>query len=320
MSDSSLLRDTVEEYIALRRRLGTRFHDGARSLRAFVAFTDRERAVRVTTDVALRWAIGTGGSALVSAGARLRLIRGFAQWRRATDPETEVPPDDLLPVRYRRRPPYLYTDAEIGRLLQAARQLPSPRGLSGLTYYTLFGLLVVTGMRISEVVSLQMADVDFAGAVLTIRRTKFGKSRLVPLDASAVAALARYARTRDQCVPQRFTCAFFVLERGAPITAWRARDIFVRLSGQIGLRMPVRGHRYGHGPRLHDLRHRFAVRTLIDWYRGGANVESRLPALATYLGHVHVNETYWYLEAVPELLDLATQRLRDRHDGRAEVN
>jgi integrase len=306
----------VEDYIALRQRLGTKFLEGARLLRAFAAFADAEGAVRVATDVALRWACGARATALVSAGPRLRVVRAFAQWRRATDPVTEVPPADLLPVRYRRRPPYLYTDSDLGRLLQAARDLPSAGGLDGLTYGTLFGLLIVTGMRISEAVALERLDVDIPAAVLTIRRTKFGKSRLVPLEASAVDALSRYAMRRDQCVPQRRADAFFVSETGVAMTAWKARHVFVRLSAQIGLRPPVHGHRYGHGPRLHDLRHRFAVRTLIDWYRAGENVEARLPYLATYLGHVHANETYWYLEAVPELLQLVTERLRDRRNSR----
>lgn len=238
MSAMRVLRTAVEEYIALRQQLGTRFRDGARALRAFVIFAEGEGAVRVTTDVALRWAIGPGATALISAGARLRLVSAFAQWRRATDPVTEVPPADLLPVRYRRHPPYLYTDADLGRLLQAAREIPSFGGLDGLTYSTLFGLLVVTGMRISEAVSLERADVDVPAAVLTIRRTKFGKSRVVPLDASAVDALSHYATRRDQCVPQRRTCVVFVSETGAAMTAWKARDTFVRLSGQIGLRPP----------------------------------------------------------------------------------
>lgn len=317
MSAGSVLRTAVEDYIALRQRLGTMFLEGARILRAFAAFAESEGVGHVTTEVALRWASGAGTTALASAGPRLRLVRAFAQWRHATDPETEVPPSDLLPVRYRRRPPYLYTDGELARLLQAARDFPSADRLDGLTYCTLFGLLIVTGLRISEAVSLERTDVDCAAAVLTIRRTKFGKSRLVPLDPSAVDALSQYAARRDQCLPQRRTCVFFVSETGVAMTAWKARHVFVRLSAQIGLRPPVHGHRYGHGPRLHDLRHRFAVRTLIDWYRAGENVEARLPSLATYLGHLHANETYWYLEAVPELLQLATDRLRDRADSRA---
>ena len=307
----SELRRAIEEYLALRRSLGYTLRDVASGLRAFVAFAEHEAASRVTIDLALRWATQTAATELATAGTRLRMVRGFAHRRRATDPHTEVPPPDLLPARYRRKSPHLYTDVQISQLLRAARRLPSPLGLRGLTYFTLFGLLVVTGLRISEAVALEVADVSLDDAILTIRRTKFGKSRLVPLHPSTVEALSAYARTRDHLVPRRTTGAFFISEKSTPITHETARYTFARLSGQIGLRAPVRGHRYGHGPRLHDMRHRFAARTLVDWYRAGVNVEQRLPYLATYLGHVHVNETYWYLEAVPELLELATQRLLD---------
>jgi integrase len=307
----SALRAAIEEYLALRRSLGYTLGDVASGLRAFAAFAEHEGAFRVTIDLALRWATQARGTELATAGRRLQWVRGFARWRRATDPQTDVPPADLLPARYHRKPPYLYSDEEIGRLLRAIRHLPSPVGLRGLTYFTLVGLLVVSGLRIAEGVALDHADVNLDDAILTIRRTKFGKSRLVPLHASTIRVLAGYARTRDRLVPRRLTDAFFVSERGSRITHETARYAFARVSGQIGLRAPVRGHRYGHGPRLHDLRHRFAARTLVDWYRAGVNVEQRLPYLATYLGHVHVNETYWYLEAMPELLELATQRLED---------
>jgi integrase len=307
----SALRAAIERYLALRQRLGYTLRDVASGLRAFAAFAEHEGACRVTTDLALRWATRSTGREAATVGTRLQMVRGFARWRSATDPHTDVPPPGLLPTRYHRKPPYLYTDEQIGQLLHATRHLRSPTGLRGLTYATLFGLLVATGLRIAEAVGLDEVDVNLADAILTIRRTKFGKSRLVPLHASTVAALTAYARTRNRLMRRRLTDAFFVSERGGRISHETARYTFARVSGQIGLRAPVRGHHYGHGPRLHDLRHRFAACTLVDWYRAGVNVEQRLPYLATYLGHVHVNDTYWYLEAVPELLALATQRLVD---------
>jgi integrase/recombinase XerD len=310
----SALRAAIERYLALRRRLGYTLRDVASGLRAFAAFAESEGACRVTTDLALRWATRSTCRDVATVGTRLQMVRGFARWRSATDPHTEVPPANLVPTRYQRKPPYVYRDEQIAQLLRAAAHLPSPAGLRGLTYVTLFGLLVATGLRIAEVVGLDEADVNLEDGILTLRRTKFGKSRLVPVHPSTVAALAAYARTRDRLVPRRLTDAFFVSERGARITHETARYTFARVSGQIGLRAPVHGHHYGHGPRLHDLRHRFAACTLVDWYRAGVNVEQRLPYLATYLGHVHVNDTYWYLEAVPELLELATQRLLD--DGK----
>jgi len=303
------LRGAVEEYLALRQRLGAKLRGVDSRLRTFAAFAEHERAAHVTVDLALRWAQQSTGNELATVAARLQMVRGFARWRRVTDPRTEVPPKDLLPARYHRKRPYLYSDEEVGTLLQAARHLPSSVGLRGLTYSTLFGLLVVTGMRVSEAVALDREDVNLHDGILAIRRTKFHKSRLVPVHASTREVLRDYAAKRDRALPRRTTAAFFVSEKGTRVSQWAAGYTFVKVSGQIGLRPPIRGHRYGHGPRLHDLRHRFAARTLVDWYRSGVDVERELPRLATYLGHVHVNETYWYLEAVPELLELATQRL-----------
>lgn len=311
----STLRQAVEQYLALRRRLGFDLRDGARQLRAFATFANHERATHVTIDLALRWATQSTAKERATLAARLHTVSGFARWRHATDPRTQVPPSDLLPAHYSRKPPYMYRDEEIGSLLRAARHLSSPAGLKSLTYVTVFGLLGVTGMRVKEVVGLDQEDVHLADGVLTIRRTKFRKSRLVPVHESTRQVLTTYAEERNRRVPHQMTPAFFVSETGRRLTHWAVRDTFVKASGQIGLRPPVRGHRYGHGPRLHDLRHHFATRTLVDWYRTGVDVERALPRLATYLGHVHVTDTYWYLEAVPELLAFAAPRLLD---GRKE--
>jgi integrase len=170
----------------------------------------------------------------------------------------------------------------------------------------------VTGLRSSEVVALDDGDLDDRQATLLVRRTKFGKSRVVPLHASTLAALATYQTLRDRIVRHRLDDALLVSARGVRITQNAAEYTFARVSAQIGVRPRFRGHRLGRGyPRLHDLRHRFAIRTLVDGYRGGGPVDPLLPVLATYLGHVHVHDTYWYLEAVPELLQLATERLTD---------
>jgi integrase len=228
-----------------------------------------------------------------------------------------VPSNDLLPYRYRRQHPYIYSDEEIQRIVQAASELPSPTGLRGLTHSTVFGLLSVTGMRISEAVALDRDDVHLDDGILRIERSKFGKSRLVPVHDSTRRTLAGYARQRDRIVPRPATPAFFLSERGTRVTQWAARYNFAMVSRKVGLRPRVKGRRHGHGPRLHDMRHRFAARTLVDWYRAGVDVEREIPKLATYLGHVHVNDTYWYIEAVPELLELATHRLENRKgDGR----
>lgn len=306
MSD---LHDAVAEYLAIRRSLGFELRGVAGYLNDFVGLAEAEGAAHITTELALRWAKQPATTEPAYWAARLGIVRRFAAWRSATDPHTEVPPDGLLPHRYRRKPPHIYSDDEIERLVQTAAELPSSNRLRASTYSTFFGLLAVTGMRVSEAVKLDRQDVDLVQGILTIRRTKFGKSRLVPLHPSSRTALETYAKERDGILPTLSTPAFFVSKRGTRITECSARYTFAKISRQIGLRASAGGQRHGRGPRLHDMRHRFAARTLIDWYRAGVDVEREIPKLATYLGHVHVNDTYWYIEGVPELLQLATQRL-----------
>jgi len=302
----------LREYLAVRRSLGFELQNPARLLRNFVEFVEREGASYVTSDLALRWATQSVHAQPATRAARLGVVRRFASWCHASDPRTEVPPPGLLPHRYRRKRPYIYSDDEIEKIVAAARRLTSPKGLRAQTHSTVFGLLAVGGLRVSEAVALDRRDVDLDEGILSIRRTKFGKSRLIPVHPSTKDALAAYAECRDRIFRGPFTEAFFISERGTRITGGSTRCNFAKVSREIGLRTTA-GGRHGTGPRLHDMRHRFAVRTLLDWYRAGLDVERELPKLATYLGHVHVNESYWYLEAVPELLALATERLVDGH-------
>ncbi len=308
----SELRDAMGQYLATRRSLGFQLRQVEATLRNFVAFTEEQCAAYITVNLMLRWAKTLSRVEASTRADWLAMVRRFALWRSTADLRTEVPPENLLPARYRRKPPYIYKDQEIERLVQAAADLPSPAGLRGSTYSTFFGLIAVTGMRISEALALDRGDIDLEEEVLTIRRTKFGQSRLVPIHSSTCTALQRYAEQRGRLLPRPATPAFFLAEHGTRITQWSAAYNFAKVSQRIGLRTPIRGRRHGRGPRVHDLRHRFAVRTLIDWYRAGLDVEREIPKLATFLGHVHVNDTYWYLVAVPELLQLATDRLRDR--------
>ena len=301
------LEQALIDYLSIRRRLGFRLREPGTSLRNFVAFLQAEDASYITRELALRWATQPAKVQPSTWAWRLSMVRRFAIWHSAAEPRTEIPPAGLLPHRYRRKTPHIYSEEEIEKLLRRTQQLPSAKGLRARTYTTLFGLLVATGMRVNEALNLDRPDVDLDLGILYIRRTKFGKSRHVPLHHSTISALQKYVEIRDRFFPAPLTPAFFISERGRRITEWMARYTFAKLSQQIGLRMPAKGH--GRGPRLHDMRHRFAARTLIHWYRAGLDVERQLPKLATYLGHVHVNDTYWYLEAVPELLQLATDRL-----------
>jgi len=237
-------------------------------------------------------------------------VRGFARHRSATDPRTQIPPEGLLPFRPKRARPYLYTNDEIRSLLRAALKLPcSAGGLRPWTYHGLFGLLSVSGLRLGEARHLELQDVDLKAAVLTVRGAKFGKSRLVPLHASTRDVLADYIARRERLWAARPVSTYlFVSNRGNRLDAGEIHRTFYSLSRQIGLR----GLSDSHGPRLHDMRHRFAVKILLRWYRAGEEAERRLPILSAYLGHVHVSDTFWYLSAWPELMREAMSRLERR--------
>lgn len=307
----SSLRTALNEYLALRRSLGFRLRLAGRLLERFVEFADSQGAEFITCELALQWATEPAEVQPAQWANRLGMVRRFARYCCATEPRTEVPPADLLPFSYRRQPPYIYSDAEVQALLRAAMQLPSALGLRAPTYTTLFGLYASTGLRTNEALRLDRDDVDLAQGVLRVNESKFGKSRWVPIHSSTQRVLAQYAVHRDRLCSQPNTPGFFVAERGTRVTEWSLRYTFVKLSCQIGLRAAADAR----GPRIHDFRHRFAVNTLRDWYRAGVDVERYLPRLSTYLGHVHVTDTYWYLTATPELMQLANRHLQRTLSG-----
>jgi site-specific recombinase XerD len=274
---------------------------------------EREGAEFITIDLALRWAMESKLVERATWGRRLSQVRGFAKWLNATDIRNEIPPKRLLDARRRRNAPHIYTILEIDLLMAQAARLHSRTGIRALTYSTLIGLLVATGLRPSEAIGLDRSDVDLVGGILSIRESKFGKSRFVPIEESTRAALERYLQSRDRLCPLRSCEAFLIGERGMRLNACSARNMFVRISRTIGLRATAEHGRNGHGPRLQDFRHSFATGKLVEWYRAGLDVTRELPKLSTYLGHVDVRLTYWYIEAVPELLQLAAKYLdKDR--------
>jgi integrase len=299
------LQVLLEEYLAVRRALGVKLTLPGRLLQRFVVFAAQHDAPFITTELALQWATEPCDAQPAQWANRLAMVRRFAQYASAVDARNQVPPPNLLPYRYHRTQPYIYNDEEIVRLLAAAQSLPGFTGLRPHTYVTLFGLFAVTGLRANEPLRLDRDEVDLSHGVLTVRGSKFGKSRYVPIVDSTAAALRRYAAHRERLCSNPHDASFFLSERGTRVTEWALRWTFVKLSRQIGLR----GATDSHGPRLHDFRHRFAVSTLLRWYRSGVDVERHLPRLATYLGHTHVSDTYWYLTATPELLQLAARRL-----------
>jgi integrase/recombinase XerD len=296
------LADAAAKYLALRRALGFKLRHHTWWLPDFVSYLEAHGSKVITTELALSWSQQPPGASPQWWGRRLAAIRQFAQHHRASDPRTEIPPADLLSVRRPQRLiAHLYTCDEIVALMQAASRLK--RRLLAASYSTLLGLLAATGMRVSEALSLDADDIDWDRKRLTVRSSKFGKSRHLPLHDSTVDALRAYARQRDRLRSHCRSQAFFLSSVGARVVLQNFWLVFRRLLHRTGL---DRGP--GRRPRIHDLRHTFAMTILREWYAAGVDVERRLPWLSTYLGHVSPSTTYWYLTATPELLALACQR------------
>lgn len=300
------LRETLENYLGLRRSLGFKMLNESSALPAFVSFAEKRKIPYITTHLALDWAQqGREGQ----SKWRFSMVRGLAKYAAIFDGRTDVPQLGLLRSKYPRPRPYIYSDQEIERLLCAAWNWEHDRPRR--TYYSVLGLLSVCGLRLGEAIRLQVDDVDLVNGILTIRNSKFGKSRLVPLHSSAARKLHEYRGQRNKFLGKRAATHFFITRNGTPLRQPTLHIVFKKLLVLAGIREKTsRG-----GPRLHDLRHRFAVRTLIDWYKSNQDIDARLPVLSTFLGHAYVRSTYWYLTEHPELMKLAVQRLDARWEG-----
>lgn len=301
----SKLHRGVDEYLAMRRSLGFRLGAYGTVLHDCVSFIEREGKGIITTALVLRWATCRADVSRAWWSHQLGIARGFARYWSAHDPRTEVPPLGLLPKKRKRRKPYIYTDDEITRVIRAAPTLRSKSPLWPSTMATLIALLSVTGMRIGEALALDDGDFDRDGMVLTVRRAKFGKSRLIPLHATTCAALQRYGLQRARLHRSSSQSPFFPSPTGKRLLYGQVHWTFGLLLERAGL--PCSRDR--RGPGMHDLRHRFAINTLLRWYRRGLDVERHIFTLSTYLGHGRVVDTYWYLSAAPELMGLARRRL-----------
>lgn len=299
------LPQATQDYLVIRRALGFKLELHGHLLPDFVAFLNEAGASFITTELALQWATQPGGSATWHA-ARLSIARGFARYLATVDARTQIPPLGLLrrPGHASRRAgPYLYSSQDITALMTAAGAL---RPLPAATYQTLIGLLAVGGLRIGEALRLDRDDLDDEHSVLLVRDTKFGKSREVPLHETTLAALHDYLRRRDDLRPTATGPSLFISTTGTRLLYKAVQPTFAKLCRQVSLQPRSPGCR----PRIHDLRHSLATSTLLDWYRADADVGALLPRLSTFLGHVDPASTYWYLQAAPELLTLAADRLQ----------
>lgn len=307
MSAPPTMHALVDAYVAARRSMGFDLRVDERQLRGFARFVDQSaHQGPLTVALAVRWAQSTPRGTRLTWARRLQVLRPFTKYRAQFEAGTEIIPPNLLGSVYRRRVPHIYTEAEIAALLEAAAQL---RPITGLrlrprTYVTLFGLLASTGLRISEALALTPTDVDLPGALLTVRQTKFRKSRLVPLHPTTVTALTRYTGARRRRVSDRDIETFLISDRGTPLIERMAEHTFAILRTRLGW--------IGRGdyprPRIHDLRHTYVCRTLVHAYQQQQSVDHIIDVVSTYVGHASVSDTYWYVTAIPELLALAGQR------------
>ena len=294
----------AKEYIAYKRKLGFQLRRQASQLLNFAKYADESgHTGPVTTELILKWARLPKKASVHYPAQRVVVVRGFAKYQAILCPKTEIPPSGILGAANYRTEPYIYSQQEISALLGACTQLGSINGLKARTYTTLFGLIACTGLRISEALNLSRDDVDLANGIILIAETKFHKSRLVPLDPSASKVLGKYAEFRDQYYPIAKSKKFFLQEEGKPLLYCTAWDNFRKLREKLG--WCTKGKRT---PTIQDMRHTFACRRLLLWYEQGVDINHAIYSLSTYLGHVNVRGTYWYLTGIPELFAIAVKK------------
>ena len=307
MSKTPSMTTLAKRYLDYRRRLGYQLTMEGPMLLQFARYADRPgHRGPLTNDLAIRSARQSRTATRLRWARRLEVVRCFARYLAIFDRRTEIPDGGVFGKAHRRIRPYIYSAQEVAALLSGARQLRPLAGLRPKTYATLFGLLACTGLRISEAIRLTRNDVDLQRGVLTIRLTKFRKSRLVPLHVSTKRVLSQYADSRDARHPKPASLAFFLSDRGRPLRYATVRNTFRKLRQQVGL-VQKPGER---APRIHDLRHTFACQRLLEWNRKGVDIEHSMAALSVYLGHAKVTDTYWYLTGVPELFQIAVARFK----------
>ena len=309
------LWDALDDYLRMRRALGYRLARPEKLLSQFLDHLDHlgdvdaDGTTSVTVEAAVAWAcLPTGGDGNWWA-YRLSVVRGFTTYLHTLDPSVEVPASDLLPWRVRRACPYLYSEDDVAALIAAASSLSSP--LRRATFATLIGLLAVTGMRVGEAIALDRGDLDTRHGLLVVRHGKFDKTRELVLHPSTIDALRGYLRHRDQVYPSPPSPALLISTAGTRLIYCNVHWTFHRLVHLAGLTPRSATCR----PRIHDLRHSFAVASMLDAYAAGEDGQARLTLISTYLGHVDPAGTYWYLSASPELLGLAAQRLEQQSAG-----
>ena len=312
MKSRQSIAEQVNQYIQFKRSCGYKFETQGKELILFAKYAELTgHKGPLTLELAVRWAKLPENADRRYWAIRYGHVRRFGQYMILFDPNTEILPKGLLGKSKHRLPPHIYSEGEIAALLKAASNLSPKNGLTSRTYVTLFGLLLSTGLRISEALNLSCETVDLETGILTIKDTKFRKSRLVPVHPSTLEVLRRYMGFKQSYHPKVKSKMFFINENGTPVNYYGALYVFIKLSKKLGLRNA------GKKPKIHSFRHSFAVRRIIKWYQEGVDLDAKILALSTYLGHVEIRDTYWYLSAVPELLCIVSERFESfaNHKG-----
>jgi integrase/recombinase XerD len=306
------LKQGVEEYLKDRCKAGFKMQDEKKVLSQFIFFLEKNGISHITTKLALAFATLNPQTSPERWAVRLRMVRQFAKYMSLEDPKTEIPPDNLLPYSYRRKAPYIYEDDDIIRLLKCDESGEPNDRFDQYTYFVLFGLLAVTGMRISEALNLKCNEVNFQDRVITILKSKFNKSRYIPIHKSTTEVLQNYSSYKSQCFPNQ-TSEFFIDRNGNAPKAARVRRVFRKRLKKIG----IATSKEGRNARITDLRHTFVVKTFLNWYKHKvANIDILIPVVSTYLGHSKPSKTYWYLTATPQLWTYVTARSKSIKRGK----
>jgi len=302
------LRIILKDYLAMRRKLGYKLQTSEEVLTGFITFFENQKSSYLTTKLAVKWARKSKSTNPACWADRLTILRGFAAYWKIIEPRTEVPPLYTVGPHYKRTTPHIYTDKQIAQILAATRKLPSK---DSYTYWILFGLLLATGMRIGEALALNNEDIDLKQGLITIRKGKLDKPRILPLHATTRKVLKQYVQKRDRQFPSSKITAFFAVKKGRRLSLYMARTTFKRVLDMLELRTPSQRKRI----RLYDLRHTFATRALTGFYQNGQDIDGKIHALSTYLGHKYIQCTYWYLTNVPELMNQVLSRLENKMGG-----
>lgn len=305
MNKSNMMKCRVQEYLSYRRSLGFSLHIEGQQLIKFANYVDSKNYTEfLTEDIAIEWAKSSKKSSRITWARRLEIIRPFAKYCCITEPETQIPKSNIFGKPHRRKSPYIFSKNEIYQILETTKYLVPQGGLRPLSFRYLFSLLYVTGLRISEALKLLPEDVDLKEGILLIRKTKFNKSRIVPLDKTTVKALSEYCNQRNKYVLPSNLRNFFIIDSGKPITLRAAEYAFLRIRNILGWNNKSQNKI----PRIYDLRHTFVCHRLLEWYKQGVDVHTVMPHLSTYLGHVKVSDTYWYITGISELMKIVSKK------------